>query len=57
MMLMSQEWATQRLINLINAWREQIVDALSRLGLRSIRELRGRSDALRLVVDGAEVPS
>ncbi len=42
MTLMSQEWATQRLINLHNAWREQMVDVLARLGMKSIRELRGR---------------
>jgi glutamate synthase domain-containing protein 2 len=44
--LMSMEWATQRLINMQNAWREQMVDALSRLGLPSIRALRGRTDLL-----------
>ncbi|MCY3024267.1 MAG: glutamate synthase-related protein [Planctomycetota bacterium] len=44
--LMSVEWATQRLINMHNAWREQIVDALRRFGMKSIRELRGRTDCL-----------
>jgi len=29
-----------RLINLLAAWREQIVDVLGRLGMKSIRELR-----------------
>ena len=53
-MLMSLEWATQRLINLHNAWREQMVDVLSRLGMKSIRELRGRSDVLRYLA-GDEV--
>jgi glutamate synthase domain-containing protein 2/ferredoxin len=43
---MSVEWATQRLINLHNAWREQIVDVLRQFGMKSIRELRGRSDCL-----------
>jgi glutamate synthase domain-containing protein 2/ferredoxin len=46
MMQMSLEWATQRLINLHNAWREQMVDVLARLGMTSIRELRGRRDLL-----------
>ena len=50
-MLMSLEWATQRLINLHNAWRGQMVDVLSRLGMKSIRELRGRSDVLRYISD------
>ena len=57
MMQMSLEWATQRLINLQNAWREQMVDVLSRLGMKSIRELRGRSDLLCYLSDepdGAE---
>jgi glutamate synthase domain-containing protein 2/ferredoxin len=46
MMQMSLEWATQRLINLHNAWREQMVEVLSRLGMKSIGELRGRTDVL-----------
>jgi glutamate synthase domain-containing protein 2/ferredoxin len=44
--LMSPEWATQRLINLQNAWHEQMIAVLQRLGMHSIRELRGRSDVL-----------
>jgi glutamate synthase domain-containing protein 2 len=43
------DWATQRLINLFAAWREQMVDVLCRLGLKSVRELRGRTDCLRRV--------
>jgi glutamate synthase domain-containing protein 2 len=46
MLQMSLEWATQRLINLLSAWREEIVDVLSKAGLRSTRELRGRTDLL-----------
>ncbi len=46
MQQMSLDWATQRLINLLAAWREQIVDVLSKLGIRSTRELRGRTDVL-----------
>ena len=44
--LMDLEWATQRLINLQNAWHEQMITVLRRLGLESIRDLRGRSDVL-----------
>jgi glutamate synthase domain-containing protein 2/ferredoxin len=51
MQQMSLEWATQRLINLNNAWREQMLEALSLLGMRSIRELRGRSDLLCYISD------
>ena len=51
MMQMSLEWATQRLVNLHNAWREQMVEVLSRLRMKSIRELRGRSDLLCYLSD------
>jgi len=44
--LMQLEWATQRLINMYNAWRERIVEILWQLGLSSIAELRGRTDLL-----------
>jgi glutamate synthase domain-containing protein 2 len=43
---MSLPWATQRLVNLLNAWHEEMVRTLVGLGLTSIRELRGRSDLL-----------
>ncbi|HTY61476.1 MAG TPA: glutamate synthase-related protein [Acidobacteriota bacterium] len=44
--LMGLDWATQRLINMQNAWHEQMVDVLRKLGMSSIRELRGRTDVL-----------
>jgi glutamate synthase domain-containing protein 2 len=40
------EWATQRLVNLYNAWREMFIDVLFRLGLESPAALRGRTDLL-----------
>jgi glutamate synthase domain-containing protein 2 len=40
------EWGTQRLINMYNAWRDELIRILQRLGLRSVRELRGRTDLL-----------
>ena len=46
MMLMSLDWATQRLINLMHAWRERMVEILVRLGLASVKDLRGRSNLL-----------
>jgi len=49
--LMSLEWATQRLINLQNAWHEQMVDVLRRLSLASVRDLRGRSDLLCYIAE------
>jgi glutamate synthase domain-containing protein 2/ferredoxin len=44
--LMGLDWATQRLINLQNAWHEQMISVLQRLGMTSIRNLRGRTDVL-----------
>ena len=52
--LMNPEWATQRLINLNNAWNEQMIEVLRRLGMRSIRDLRGRTDVLCYLSDDAE---
>ncbi len=49
--LMDLEWATQRLINLNNAWREQMIAVLRRLGMRSICDLRGRTDVLCQITD------
>ncbi len=40
------EWGAQRIINMYNAWRNELVTILQRLGLRSVSELRGRSDLL-----------
>jgi glutamate synthase domain-containing protein 2 len=34
------------MINLYNAWHEELVDILWRLGMRSVSELRGRTDLL-----------
>ncbi len=47
--LVDPDWATQRLVNLHHAWREEMVAVLGRLGMASIRELRGRSDCLCLL--------
>jgi glutamate synthase domain-containing protein 1 len=43
---MDLDWGTQRLINLYSAWRKTLVGILQRLGLRSVAELRGRTDLL-----------
>jgi glutamate synthase domain-containing protein 2 len=43
---MTVEWGTQRLVNMLAAWREQIVDILSRFNMSDIGELRGRHDLL-----------
>ena len=44
--MISIEWATQRMVNLYNAWREMFIDILFRLGLDSPAALRGRTDLL-----------
>jgi glutamate synthase domain-containing protein 2/ferredoxin len=43
---MDLDWGTQRIINLYNAWRKQLVRILQRFGMRSISELRGRIDLM-----------
>ena len=40
------DWATQRLINLFHSWAAQLQHILWRLGMKSVRELVGRSDVL-----------
>jgi glutamate synthase domain-containing protein 2 len=42
----SIQWATQRIVNLYNAWREMFIDILFRLGLDSPAALCGRTDLL-----------
>jgi len=34
-------WGAQRLVNLMNAWRDQMLEALGAMGMREIRRLRG----------------
>jgi glutamate synthase domain-containing protein 2 len=43
---MDIEWGTQRLINLYNAWRKELVEILRRFGMSSVGQLRGRTDLL-----------
>ena len=42
---MTVDWGTHRLINLYHSWRNP-EEILRRLGMRSIRELVGRTDVL-----------
>jgi glutamate synthase domain-containing protein 2 len=44
--LISVEWGTQRIINLHNAWRQELISILRSFGMRSVSELRGRTDLL-----------
>ncbi len=51
-LLIKPDWGAQRIINLYTAWQIQWHDVLRKLGLRNIRELRGRYDLLRHLHDG-----
>ena len=35
------DWGAQRLVNLLNAWRDQMLEALGAMGMREVRRLRG----------------
>ena len=37
------DWATQRIINLMLAWRDQLLEVLGAMGLRDVRRLRGET--------------
>jgi glutamate synthase domain-containing protein 2 len=43
---MDIEWGTQRIINLYNAWHKELIEILRRFGMKSIGQLRGRTDLL-----------
>jgi glutamate synthase domain-containing protein 2 len=47
--LFDEDWATQRLVNLYHAWNVQLVEILQQCGLRSVKELVGRTDLLEHV--------
>ncbi|MBI3286757.1 MAG: alpha-hydroxy-acid oxidizing protein [Chloroflexi bacterium] len=44
--LIDPVWGAQRIVNMYLAWRGQWIELLRALGLRSIAELRGRTDTL-----------
>jgi glutamate synthase domain-containing protein 2 len=46
MKLIELEWGTQRIVNMFLAWRKELIRILRRLGMKSIRELVGRTDCL-----------
>jgi glutamate synthase domain-containing protein 2 len=45
-LLIEPEWCAQRIINLYASWSRQWREILAGLGLKSIKELRGRTDLL-----------
>jgi len=44
--LVDPEWGSERISRLYESFRWQLADLLRRLGMRSVRELRGRTDVL-----------
>jgi len=46
MELMDHEWGTQRVVNMFLAWRKELIRILKRLGMKSVKELVGRTDCL-----------
>ncbi|MFN2145285.1 MAG: FMN-binding glutamate synthase family protein, partial [Anaerolineales bacterium] len=42
--MIGEDWATQRIVNMYTAWRKQWCEILRQYGLKSIKELVGRSD-------------
>jgi glutamate synthase domain-containing protein 2 len=44
--LFDEEWATQRLCNMYHAWNVQLVEILQKFGMKSVKELVGRTDLL-----------
>jgi hypothetical protein len=37
------EWAMQRIMNLVGAWRSQLIEVLGAMGIREVRRLRGET--------------
>ncbi|MBO3802580.1 MAG: hypothetical protein JTT11_01690, partial [Candidatus Brockarchaeota archaeon] len=35
------DWASQRIVNLVSSWRDQLLEVLGGMGLREVRRLRG----------------
>ena len=54
--LMDLAWGTQRIINMLHCWRDQLQEILYRFGMSSIRELVGRTDLLTHLDYNADAP-
>jgi len=44
--LYDEEYASQRLVNLFNAWHDELIKILQKFGMKSVTELVGRTDLL-----------
>ncbi len=49
------DWAAQRLVNLMSAWRDQLLEALGAMGMREVRRLRGESGRAIFREDAEEI--
>ncbi|MHC4741067.1 MAG: glutamate synthase-related protein, partial [Planctomycetota bacterium] len=45
--MFDRDWSTQRLVNIFHSWSKQLQYICWRLGLKSVKQLVGRSDLLR----------
>jgi glutamate synthase domain-containing protein 2 len=53
---MDLAWGTQRIINMISCWKDQLQEILFRLGMSSIKELVGNTDVLAHIDYDSEIP-
>lgn len=54
--LMDLSWGSQRIINMLSCWKDQLQEILYRLGMQSVRELVGRTDVLAHLDYNENVP-
>ncbi len=54
--LMDLTWGSQRIINMLSCWKDQLQEILFRFGMESVRELVGRTDILAHLDYNTDVP-
>ena len=45
------EWGTQRIINLMSSWRDQLLEVLGAMGMREVRRLQGETGRIIFCID------
>ena len=55
--LMDLAWGSQRIINMLKCWQDELREILYRLGMTSIRELTGKTDVLAHLDYNSDLPS
>ena len=48
---LDEAWALQRLRNLANSWRDQLLEVLGAMGMREVRRLRGEVGRIMFQAD------